>query len=78
MKEIPCFKTQSKKAISRYANYLSKVKFLRGQTVYNEGDAANFVYIVQKGEFEVIKRLPKGDKIYDGVNLHKINVNGPP
>jgi hypothetical protein len=30
---------------------------------------ATHVYIVFKGEFETSKRLPRGDKVIDGVNL---------
>lgn len=46
------------------------MKFVRGQTVYFEGQSADFVYIVWKGEFELAKKLPRTDRVFDGSNLN--------
>ena len=68
LQNIPCFKSQTRKAIMRYTHFLKPVKFLRGQTVYSEGDLANCVYIVFKGEFELVKKLPKPDRLSENKN----------
>ena len=41
---------------------MTPLKFVRGQTVYSEGDDAKSVFIVYKGEFELAKKLPKLDR----------------
>ena len=63
---IPCFKSQTRKAIQRFNNCLKSLKFTRGQTVYAEGNPADCVYIVYKGEFELAKKLPKPERLSDG------------
>lgn len=37
---------------------LQKVKLVRNQKAYNEGDPCTKVYIVYKGEFELKNKLP--------------------
>ena len=69
---IPCFKSQTRKAIQRFNNCLKSLKFTRGQTVYAEGMPADCVYIVYKGEFELAKKLPKPDRLSDGQNLNTL------
>ena len=66
LQNIPCFKSQSRKALQRYTHFLNPIKFVRGQTVYLEGSPAKSVFIVYKGEFELAKRLPKLDRYYEG------------
>ena len=61
LNHIPCFKTQSKKALVFFTKFLKKVEFTRGQTVYAEGTYAKSIYIVCDGEFELSKKLPRGD-----------------
>ena len=48
------------------------MKFSRGQTVYQEGQPANAIYIVNKGEFELAKKLPRADRAFDGANLNTL------
>ena len=39
-------------------NYVFEQKsFIRNQIIYSEGDACNYVYLVQDGEFEVTKKI---------------------
>lgn len=38
---------------------LNKIKLIRNQTVYHEGDVCAKVYIVYKGEFELKNKLKK-------------------
>lgn len=66
---IPCFKTQSKKALVLFTKFLKKVEFTRGQTVYSEGSYAKSIYIVWSGEFELSKKLPKGEAVISEQNL---------
>ena len=43
-----------------------KVSFTRSQNVYTEGELSNFVYIVNKGEFEqekVLTRRPENNRL---------------
>ena len=72
LQNIPCFKSQTRKAIQRYTHYLKPLKFVRGQTVYAEGSQASCVYIVWKGEFELIKKLPRPERQFDGANLNTL------
>lgn len=72
LQNIPCFKSQTRKAIMKYSNYLKPMKFSRGQTVYQEGQPANAIYIVNKGEFELAKKLPRADRAFDGANLNTL------
>jgi len=76
LQNIPCFKSQTRKAIQRYTHYLKPLKFVRGQTVYAEGSPANNVYIVFKGEFELGKKLPKQERHYDGGSLNGAGTGG--
>jgi CRP-like cAMP-binding protein len=34
-------------------------KYTHGTSVYKEGEKANNIFIVKKGEFELVKRLPR-------------------
>ena len=38
---------------------MKPLNYNRGQTVYKEGDLADFVYIVREGEFELIRNFQK-------------------
>lgn len=69
LNHIPCFKTQSKKALVLFTKYLKKVEFTRGQTVYSEGSYAKSIYIVWSGEFELSRKLPKGQAVISEQNL---------
>ena len=40
---------------------MEKVKFGRGQVVFEEGTIPEAVYIVQKGSFELVKKLSNPD-----------------
>ena len=72
LQNIPCFKSQTRKAIMRYTHFLKQVKFTRGQTVYAEGSPATSIFIVFKGEFELAKKLPRSDRLFDGSNLNTL------
>ena len=76
LQNIPCFKSQTRKAILKYTHFLKPLKFVRGQTVYSEGSLANSIFIVYKGEFELAKKLPKPERQYDGSNLNGLNAGG--
>ena len=53
---------------------MTKVKFTRGEKVYETGDPINCVYIVKKGEFELLKKLPKYKNDPEEVGLNKDHV----
>ena len=75
LQNIPAFKSQSRKAISKFTYLLKREKFTRGQTVYAEGQEADKIFIVQKGEFELSKKLPRGDQMFEGQNLQDNSVH---
>ena len=41
---------------------MHRVKYERGQVIYNEGKIADKVYILFKGSFELVKKLAREDK----------------
>ena len=53
LKKIPCFSSQTRRAIQQFSLNFKPKKFRRGQTVYQEGQPAKCIYIVHKGEFEL-------------------------
>ena len=53
---------------------MTKVKFTRGEKVYETGDPINCVFIVKKGEFELLKKLPKYKNDPDETGLNKDHV----
>lgn len=58
--QLPIFKGYSRATVHRFFwDYLERVKFRRGQTVFTERDRAERAYIVHKGEFEMQKSLPR-------------------
>ena len=55
------FKKLTRNKIMTFIDYLIKEKYTRGETVYKEGEKAEFIYIVKKGEFELERMLPHHD-----------------
>jgi hypothetical protein len=43
---LPCFAQQRRKVISAFIMMMTKQKYLHGQTIYKQGQAATSVYIV--------------------------------
>lgn len=49
--KIPTFQNWGQRALERFS-YNCKIRsFIRGQTVYQKGEAPSFVYFVKNGEF---------------------------
>ena len=59
MMQIPCFRKWTKVSIVKFSYYLKKEKFKRNQVLYRAGDYANKIYIIKRGEIEMIRKLPK-------------------
>jgi CRP-like cAMP-binding protein len=57
LKSLPLFAGWSLSTLFRLNYLFVLVKFKRGQKVFTEGDNAEFVYIVKKGEFEISKDI---------------------
>ena len=55
---IPCFVGMKRTAIQKFVYFMEKRKCIRKQVVYSQGESANAVYIVIKGEFEQERTLP--------------------
>lgn len=47
--------------VTAFMRTMQKVKFGRGQVVFEEGTIPEAVYIVQKGSFELVKKLSNPD-----------------
>lgn len=56
------FKGFSRSTVLSFYRNFKIVKFMRGQSVFSEGDPVEAVYIIFKGDFEMHKKLPKEDK----------------
>ncbi len=56
---LPFFKQFSLRSLERLSASARAASFCRKQSVYREGDAAENVYIVEEGEFELLKTGPK-------------------
>lgn len=57
LKSFPFLRHLSKQTLSKLTFSVQPIEFNRGNTVYHEGDKADGIYLVYKGEFEVLKRL---------------------
>lgn len=57
LKGLPLFASWSLSTLFRLNYLFVLLKFKRGQKVFSEGEAAEFVYIVKKGEFEMTKDI---------------------
>lgn len=59
----------TRKALLRIIDKMATSVYTRGQTVYQEGQPAANVYIVLSGEFELARKLPRGDKVFDSLSV---------
>ncbi|TNV83980.1 hypothetical protein FGO68_gene11952 [Halteria grandinella] len=57
MQQIPCFSCWTHTSILKFSYYLKKEKFNRNQIIYKHGDPAVKIYIIKKGEFQLVRRL---------------------
>ena len=75
--EVPCFKGWTKNQISRFSRNLTKKTFKRNSIVYKAGEAANKIFLIRKGEFEVVKPLPRdlSHQTEDVVEMFGYNIN---
>ena len=55
IRSIPAFQGWSRQAMSKLTYYLKERKYKRSSVIYDEGDAANEVFIVLEGEFKLTK-----------------------
>ena len=56
-KSIPFLAKHSTMQLNKLNYVFEQKSFIRNQVIYNEGDACNYVYLVQDGEFEVTKKI---------------------
>lgn len=52
---IPLFQTVSRKTVTKMAQFLTKRTFRRQQVVYQAGQPSKYLYIVLKGDFEMVR-----------------------
>jgi CRP-like cAMP-binding protein len=68
LRNIPVFTLLTKNSLAKITCSLGRNKILKDQYLYKEGDAAKSVFIVIKGEFEVIKTIVYYNKIEESVD----------
>lgn len=59
MTSLPYFNSLNRKNLVAFINSIVKQRFIKNQMVFKEGQLANRVFVVLKGEFELKKQLPK-------------------
>lgn len=57
LRSLPMFSAWPNKALTKLQYYLTEVTLIRNQTVFNEGDSAEHVYVICEGEFLLTKRV---------------------
>ncbi|CAG9310212.1 unnamed protein product [Blepharisma stoltei] len=57
LRELPMFKNRSSHYLQRLTYYFKPRKCHKKQCIYKEGDPANEVFLIQKGEFNLSKKL---------------------
>ena len=65
LQNIPCFKTQSKKALTLFTKYLRKIDYTYGNKVYSEGMPAYKIFIVLSGDFELQKGIRRCENFFE-------------
>ncbi|CAI2379308.1 unnamed protein product [Moneuplotes crassus] len=56
-KDLPYFSSYGRAALDRIRFQFVRIKKKRKHVVYKEGDPSQFVYIILKGEFELVKKF---------------------
>jgi CRP-like cAMP-binding protein len=62
LQSLPMFNTCTKGTLTKLTYAFKEKNFNKGQIVYNEGDKADDVFLVKKGEFEFFKIIKKQRK----------------
>jgi hypothetical protein len=52
LQSLPYFDKITKNSVSKISLQLEDVTSLKGQTLYKEGDQADYVYLVKEGQYE--------------------------
>lgn len=63
IQDVSIFNTLSKKEIDEINRYFLPEKFLKKETVFSEGDASEWLYIVRKGKVKITKLSQDGKEI---------------
>lgn len=57
LRNIPIFSKLTKTSLGKMTYYFEVKKCIKEHVLFKEGDPADFVYIVKKGEFEITKKV---------------------
>ena len=57
LQSLPIFKAWRAKHLSDLQLSLQKVKYIRNQVIFREGEKLSFVYLVLSGDFSYTKRV---------------------
>ncbi|MFO8057530.1 MAG: cyclic nucleotide-binding domain-containing protein [bacterium] len=63
LKKIPLFQLCSYAELTRIWNYMQKVNFNAGDTVFRQGDNGDALYVIREGEMEILAASPDKDRI---------------
>lgn len=83
LRELPMLRNRSSHYLQRLTYYFKSRKLNKKQVVYKEGDTANEVYLIQKGEFELSKRViislksPRAFPVKSALKNKKISKSTP-
>ena len=61
---IPLFSKESRRNISTLIYHFSPITAIKNQIIYKEGEIADSIYIIRKGEVKILKKFeyPKEDE----------------
>lgn len=62
LRQLPFLAHWSKNVLGKLSYAIEKVPCIRGQKIVKEGDPADYVYIIERGEFEITKYLGKDEE----------------
>lgn len=57
LKEIPFFQELSEDELKKLAQVMEEKSFKKGETIFNEGDKGQALFVLAEGEIEVIKTM---------------------
>ena len=65
MRQLPAFKPVTSSKIKTMISQFTTIVKTRGSYLFQENDLANNVYIINEGEFKILKRVYKEKQAFD-------------
>jgi len=61
LRHLYLFSTLEPEQIEEISSRLKPVKFKAGETIFREGEPANFLYLIEAGQVEIVKKIGKDE-----------------